>query len=86
MIIKLDGIKSIRSITDIHEDVLKLLDSLEEHNLIDEFENAIKDIYPEGIDYDVLHDLMRYDDYEVWKMVGIPVNDDLEPIFNHDEE
>ena len=47
------------------------LDIIEEKDMLNEFENLINELYPEGVDLTELNDLLRFDDEWVFEALGI---------------
>lgn len=63
-----------------------VLDAIKERNLCEAFDEAIKDLYPDGINETELNDLLWFDTDQVFSMLGIPNPFDDDEEDSDDEE
>ena len=61
-------------------------DYLEEHDLLDDLESMLADMYPDGMDETALNDLLWFDSETVYDWLGVELDEDGEPIDEEDEE
>lgn len=53
---------------------------LYDHDLLDELESQLEDIYPDGIEETELNDLFRFESETIYNWLGVETNEDGEPI------
>jgi hypothetical protein len=59
---------------------------LEDHDLLDDLENTLEELYPDGMDETALNDLLWFESETVYEWLGVELDEDGEPIDEEGEE
>lgn len=59
---------------------------LEDHDLLDDLENTLEELYPDGMDETALNDLLWFESETVYDWLGVELDEDGKPIDEEGEE
>ena len=59
---------------------------LDDHDLLDDLETILEELYPDGMDETALNDLLWFEPETVYEWLGVDVDEDGEPIEESDED
>lgn len=59
---------------------------LEEHDLLDDLENTLEELFPDGMDETALNDLLWFESETVYDWLGVELDEDGEPIDDQEED
>ena len=59
---------------------------LDDHDLLDELESTLEELFPNGMDETALNDLLWFEPETVYEWLGVELNEDGEPLEEEEEE